>query len=290
VIAKAITPPAPPPKPAAVRIAPVIVKPVKIPVKPKVLKRPVALPKIPKIRIPVRAPLPRIIDMKSMRAVRIVAPKLAVDTARAITVHAVAVAPLAPSVVVNPGSAPVVVYAPTPRVRSNDVLDALDAAGIHNLSVDQLIAIRDHGVSSSLIRAAVAYFGTRISPTDLVSLADHGVSATYLESLRAQGVTGIAPASVIMLMDRGVRGSLIAAANAYFHPAPSVADLTSLSDHGVGVQYLMSLRNAGVQNVSVADVIRLMDHGVDGAYIVKIRRWNPRVSIDDIIRLHDSGF
>jgi beta-lactamase regulating signal transducer with metallopeptidase domain len=304
VIAKAITPPAlpAPAKPAAVHVVPVVpvaVKHMRVPAKPKVAKPPAKVAKLSKAvkaRVPSRVPLPG----AAVRAIRAsarvsvltarVAP-IAPTAAQGMAAKALAIAPVAASVGTAAVRLRAVAYAPTPpRAHSNDIMDALDAAGIHNLSVDQLIAIRDHGVSSSLIRAAVAYFGTHISPTDLVALADHGVTASYLESLRSQGVTGIAPASVIMLMDRGVRGSLIAAANAYFRPAPSVADLTYLSDHGVGESYLASLRNAGVQNISVGDVVRLMDHGVDGAYIAKIKKWNPRVSIDDIIRLHDSGF
>ncbi len=67
---------------------------------------------------------------------------------------------------------------------SDDLLDALNAAGLRNLSVDQLIAIRNHGVSTQLIRAAVAYFGPHISATDLTTLADHGASPMYLDTLR----------------------------------------------------------------------------------------------------------
>ncbi len=295
VIAKAVEAPPPVPKikPLHVAIKPVIRVPVTFapPPKPKALHPPAAIPKPVVKSAPVRIARRAVIAQPRVMVVTPIAPKVAPD----VVVQAPVVTPIVAidtrvavhsHVHVNAR----VAYVHTPLVRSNDIMDALDAAGMRNLSVDDLVAIRDHGVSTSLIRAAVAYFGPRISPADLVALADHGVSSSYLDSLRLEGVTGIAPASVIMLMDRGVRGSLIRAANAYFNPAPSVADLMYLSDHGVSESYLASLRLAGVQGVAVADVIRLMDHGVDGPYIAKMRRWNPRISINDIIRLHDSGF
>jgi beta-lactamase regulating signal transducer with metallopeptidase domain len=294
VIAKAMAAPIPPLKPLALQVA---LKPAQshVHAKPKASAAPPATPK------PVKHAAPLLFSTRparvsALRAVKLT-PKLATMIApRAVTIAApiakvVADAPVAPRVGVA-ATAPAVAYVPTPpvRLRSNDILDALDAAGIHNLSVDQLIAIRDHGVSTSLIRAAVAYFGSHLSTDALVSLADHGVSAMYLDALRQEGVTGIAPASVIMLMDHGVSAPLISAANAYLSPRPSAADLVYLSDHGVGARYIGSMRLAGVGGIGVGDLVRLMDHGVDAGYILKVRRFNPHASLDDIIRLHDAGF
>jgi hypothetical protein len=284
VIAKAIELPPHLPKVAPLRVA---VKRVHVPL--RVLQVPV-----PQKRQTVVRPAIKPVKAIAVHKAAIVAPKIARSIARRAAVRtAVAVAsvaPVAPYVATVTAAA----YAPAvaqvaPRAHSNDILDALDAAGIHNLSVDQLLAIRDHGVSTTLIRAAVAYFGSRISPDDLVTLADHGVSASYLDALRAEHVGGIPPASVVMLMDHGVNASLIREANAYFTSA-SAADLVYLSDHGVGAQYLESMRVAGVRGVGVGDLVRLMDHGVDARYVIKVRRFNPRASLDDIIRLHDAGF
>ena len=184
--------------------------------------------------------------------------------------------------------APVAIAATTP-VHSGDLLDALSAAGLQNLPVDQLIALRDHGVNGELIRAATAYFG-HIGAQDLTYLADHGVGPNYISVLRSSGVSGISPASAVMLMDHGVTAPLIQAAMNYFHPAPSAADLTYLADHGFRASCFSALHAAGLNNVSVADAVRLFDHGVSDEFLLKVRRMNPRATIDDIIRLHDAGF
>lgn len=179
-----------------------------------------------------------------------------------------------------------------PRVAdaaSSDVLDALQAAGIRNLSVDELIAIRDHGVSPALVRAATGYFGAGLGPNVLTKLADHGVSATYLDQLRANGLTGVAPDSVVMLLDHGVNTQLMRAAYDYFRPAPSAADLTYMTDHGVSASSLELLRRYGINGIPVGDVVRLADRGVPASYVAKVRRMNPRATIDDVIRLHDAG-
>jgi len=171
----------------------------------------------------------------------------------------------------------------------DDLLDALQAANIRDVPVDKLIAMRDHGVSGSLVRAATAYFG-HVSPEDLTYLADHGVGERYIEVLRSSGINGISPASAVQMMDHGVSSRLIAEAYGYFNPHPSANDLTYLADHGMSGTFLQSLRQSGLNNVSVADTVRLLDHGVDGSFIARVRHFNPRASIDDIIRLRDAGF
>jgi beta-lactamase regulating signal transducer with metallopeptidase domain len=171
---------------------------------------------------------------------------------------------------------------------SGDLLDALDQAGLRDLSVDQLIAIRDHGVTPDLVRSAASYFG-HIGANDLVYLADHGVGQAYLGTLTASGVRGISPKDAVTLMDHGVSSQLIAAATAYFSH-PSAEELTQLADHGVSGQTLQGFRAAGLSGISVRDVVRLADNGVDARYVAKVRRFNPRASVDDIIRLRDAGF
>jgi beta-lactamase regulating signal transducer with metallopeptidase domain len=189
---------------------------------------------------------------------------------------------------------PVQIVAAIPKVQvvaeSDDLLDALDAVGMHNLSVDQLLALRDHGVSGRLVRASAAYFGGRVTPEQLTSLADHGVSTDYLDALRSDGVQGLAVSDVVSLADHGVNERLVRMAREYFNPPPSAGDMIALADHGASAEYLSSLASAGVRGISAADVVRLVDHGVDAAYIVKVRRINPNAKIDDIIRLRDSGF
>ncbi len=121
---------------------------------------------------------------------------------------------------------------PAPKPRSEDLLDALNGAGLSHLSVDDLIALHDNGVSSRLIYAAQAYFGASVTAHMLVELADRGVAPEYLQSLSSVGLQGLA----------------------------------------------------------VGDVERLRDHGVTAQYIQRIRAYNPRASVDEIVRLRDSGF
>jgi len=154
------------------------------------------------------------------------------------------------------------VIAATPRVlRSGDLLDALAQNGYRNLSVDDLIALRDHGVSGLLISGATSFFG-HPSVADLVRLADHGVRGSYLAELRSAGVTGLGTDDVIRLQDHGVSPMLIAGLRSRGY-ALNAEMLVKLADHGVTIMYIDSLQR--LRSIS-------------------------RPTLDDLIRLHDAGF
>jgi hypothetical protein len=145
--------------------------------------------------------------------------------------------------------------------RGGDLLDALSRYGYTNLSVDELIALRDHGVSSWLITGAVSYFG-HPSAADLVRLADHGISGAYLAELHSAGVQAL--------------------------PAD---DVIRLQDHGVSPMLIAGLRSRGYA-FNADMLIKLADHGVSLTYIDAMQRIRSggRPSLDDLIRLHDAGF
>lgn len=152
--------------------------------------------------------------------------------------------------------------AATPFARNHgDLLDALSQYGYTNLSVDDLIALRNHGVSGSLIAGAAAFFG-HPSVADLIRLADHGVYGSYLAQLRSAGISGLSPNDAIRIRDHGVSPMLIAGLRARGY-AVNADTLIKLADHGVSIMYIDSMQRL---------------------------RSNGRPSLDDIIRLHDAGF
>jgi len=301
VIAESIVAPAPPPAPVAPRAhiepkhaAAVHVSPI-APAIAKVLKpvKPAKPAKAPKPIRPVRLN-PMLAAVHAVKAIPPRAQSLPQLVAVAPRITPVAVVPREgpeANAIAQAAAAPVPppIHAHEHEHSTDDLLDTLSAAGLRNLSVDQLIAIRDHGVSTPLIRAAVAYFGTNMSVNDLVGMADRGVSAPYLEGLRREGVSGVSPSSVEMLLDHGASASLIRAAMEYFSPRPSAQAITALADHGVTADCIRSFAQAGLKSATTDEVIRLFDHGVNGSYIRKVRTMNPGASVDDIIRLHDAG-
>ena len=232
----------------------VIVKDITVSV-PAVAPAPVAWP--PVAPMPRFAPMPHIPRMAHFAPMPRIAPMVGTAFAFAHSAH-----PQAWSGEFRAEAAVNAVAATTPFARGGgDLLDALAQHGYTNLSVDDLIALRDHGVSGSLISGATAFFG-HPSVADLIRLADHGVYGSYLAELRSAGISGL-----------------------------SADDAIRIRDHGVSTMLIAGLRARGYA-VNADMLVRLADHGVSMMYIDSLQRLrsNGRPPLDEIIRLHDAGF
>jgi beta-lactamase regulating signal transducer with metallopeptidase domain len=207
--------------------------------------------------------------------------------------HTAPAAHIAPTV---PASqfAPVAPVAAASHLSSSggDFLDALASAGYKNLSVDDLVRLKNVGVDGALIDAAVRYTGSRPSVETLVRMASVGVDAEYLSHLQASGYPRMALEDVIRMRAVGVDPSYIHDMTAVLHTRPSIEQLTQLRALGVDAGYVRSFAQLGYDKLSPNDLMRLRAVGVDADYVRMLRSkgiGGSGLSVDDLIRMKSVG-
>jgi len=149
----------------------------------------------------------------------------------------------------------------TTEDNSPDLPDELQSLGYHDISVDQLIRCKEHGVTGEFIAdlRKLGYKDVRLDKA--VELVDHGVSTEFINSLHRMGYTDIS-------LDMAVR----------------------LVDHGVSTEFIGSIRRLGFAGISLEKAIRLVDHGVTSDFIVSWKNKTGKLfELDDYIKLRDSG-
>jgi beta-lactamase regulating signal transducer with metallopeptidase domain len=201
---------------------------------------------------------------------------------------------------------------------SESYIDGMNSVGYTNLSVDQLITLRDHGVSPAYIRElkAAGYplpplttaimlvdHGVRISYIkkmsdmgyqklsfdELIQAADHGVRPEVIESLNAAGYTNLSLEQIIRTVDHGVGPSYIKTMAEIGFKSLPLPILIKMADHGVSAEYVKSIRSQGYDNLSAEQFIRLADHGVSAAFLKKAKeRGFGNLSLEELIRLRDA--
>jgi beta-lactamase regulating signal transducer with metallopeptidase domain len=174
----------------------------------------------------------------------------------------------------------------------DDFLRALHDSGFNNLSVDELIAIRNAGVSSSFLRELHAAGMTPMSVADLIVLANEGVDAAYLAAVSKTSYGNLSIKEVVALRNAGVTPRFVSSLGALgYHP--SVAEMVRLANAGVDGQYIESLAHVGYQKISVDDLIRLRDSGVTAGFIARLQESHlgnyGHLSVDDLIKLSNAG-
>ena len=138
-------------------------------------------------------------------------------------------------------------------------LAALVAAGYGNLSVDEIIEIRNSGVSSEFLRA-VSDSGLKPSAKEMVELARSGVSGQYLRALHDGGFKNLSVQDIVEAARSGVRADLIRALKDGF-PQITMREIVEAAHSGLNASDLRQAREYG-PNLTLEQVVRLKKAGV----------------------------
>lgn len=138
-------------------------------------------------------------------------------------------APPAPASASEPTPAPEPASAPEPPAKES-YIDGLHAAGLNDISVDDLIALKIHGVTPEYIRRMRAA-GFNVSVHQLIEMKAVGIDPEYVAAIRATGLS------------------------------PSVHELTSMKAVGVTPEYIRTVRSQW-SDATVHDLISMRAQGV----------------------------
>ncbi|HEY7980856.1 MAG TPA: M56 family metallopeptidase [Candidatus Eremiobacteraceae bacterium] len=178
------------------------------------------------------------------------------------------------------------------NVAGADYLDALAAAGYRNLSVDDLVRMKNVGVDGGLIAAAVRYSGSRPAVEMLVRMASVGVDADYLSHLQSSGYPRMGLEDVVRMRSLGVDPNYIRDMTAVLHTKPSIEQLMQLRALGVDADYVRSFAQVGYDKLTPENLMRLRAVGVDADYVRMLRSkgiGGSGLSVDDLIRMKSAG-
>ncbi len=173
---------------------------------------------------------------------------------------------------------------------SGSYIDGMAEAGYTNLSVDELIKLRDHGVSPNFLKELKA-LGYGLPPVEMaIRLTDHGVRISYIKKLAEMGYKKLSFEELIRAADHGVRPEIIEALGAAGYKNLSLEQIIRTQDHGVSPTYIKQMAEVGFSNLSLDLLIRMRDHGVGPEYVKEIRAMGySNISAEQFIRLRDHG-
>lgn len=154
---------------------------------------------------------------------------------------------------------------------NEDYLKELSDAGYKNISLEKAIELRDHGVDSRFVKEVASMGYKNVSINQLMELKDHGVNIEFLHELAAYGYKNISMDEATNLRDHGVNGEYIKEFNDAGYKGLDLEKLTELRDHGVTIEFINSLRKAGVTNITVDKAIEYKDEGFDVTFLSGVR-------------------
>jgi beta-lactamase regulating signal transducer with metallopeptidase domain/predicted flap endonuclease-1-like 5' DNA nuclease len=190
-----------------------------------------------------------------------------------------------PAATPRPAQKPSPARPPANEHPKGSYIDDMKAAGLGELTVDQLVALKIHGVSPDYVRELHEQ-GVNLEPNEIIAMKVQDVTPDYIRGLRAAGlnpgddqiiamkVQGVDPQYFKGLTDAGVQAD--------------VNRLIALKVQGVTPEYVRELQAAGLK-MSTDQIIALKVQGVSPSYLKQLHEQGVDPRTDDAIAMRIQG-
>jgi hypothetical protein len=201
--------------------------------------------------------------------------------------------PATPQAPAAPASAPTPAAKPTPARQAvpaqpatpASYIDGMKAAGVGDLTVDQLIAMKIQGITPEYVRGLHEQ-GLHPDADHLLAMKIQGVTPAYVRDLRGLGlnpevdqliamkIQGVTPEYVRGLHEQGLQ--------------PDADDLVSLRIQGATAEYVRDIHALGLKP-SVDEFISMRVQDVTAQYIKDLQAAGFKFDVDEIIAAKIQG-
>ena len=156
--------------------------------------------------------------------------------------------------------------------QNEDFIGGMAAAGYRNLGVDQLIELKNHGVTPHFVKELAAAGYTNIKLEKLIELRIHGVDQAFIKGMKASGFQDLSLDNLIALRIHGVDPEFIAEMKTTGFGGLKPEQYTELRIHGVDSEFVEGLKAAGLGDLPLEKILSLRIHGVDPEYIAELKK------------------
>lgn len=184
---------------------------------------------------------------------------LAVAVPVAVHVHLNALAPIPSSHPEIKGYGILVTPDPTsePQVSASSYIDSMSAAGLKDLTVDQLISLKIQGVTPEYVKT-IRDLGFKVDADEVIAMKVQGITPDYIREMRA------------------------------IDPNLGVDELIGMKTQGINAKYANEIQEAGVKAKS-DELIAMKVQGITPEYIREMAALGFKVDADDLIAAKVQG-
>jgi bla regulator protein blaR1 len=181
--------------------------------------------------------------------------------------------------------------APRPQTASEEqnkkesYLDAMEAAGFKNLTVDELISMKIQGVTPGYVKE-MRELGLQATPDELVGMRVQGITPEYVREMRKLDSS----ANIDELIGMKVQGVTPEYARDMrtFYANLKADKLIGMKVQGITPEYVREFHDLGLQP-SADDLIGMKVQGVTPSYVKEMRATGLKPSTDDLIGMKVQG-
>lgn len=165
-------------------------------------------------------------------------------------------------------------------------IDQLKAAGLTNLTVDELIGLKVQGVTPGYVKS-MKDLGLKINPDELIGMKVQGITADYVREMRAATGQALDADGLIGLKVQGVTPEYIKEMHGLGLKADA-DDIIGMKVQGVTPDYVREMRALDLK-VDSDDIIGMKVQGVTPDYVKSIRALGLHPDADELVGMKVQG-
>jgi beta-lactamase regulating signal transducer with metallopeptidase domain len=164
------------------------------------------------------------------------------------------------------------------------------AAGLTNLSPDQLTAFKIHGVTPQFVREMAAVVSRQPGADEVIAMRIHGVTPAYANGFKEMGLDRLNADQLIAFAIHGVTPQFVTELRAAGCTKTDPDSLIAFRIHGITPAFVQQMKDIGFVNLSGDQLNALAIHGVTPLFVQTMKTFiRGRLSSDDLIGLRIHG-
>jgi len=158
------------------------------------------------------------------------------------------------------------------------------ALGYKDLTVDQLISLKIHGVTTEYVRDLLAA-GLKLKVDEIVSFAIHGAQPADIAEMQKLGYK-LSPNEIVSMYIHGLTPEFTRQMKSAGYGTPNFDQLISFKIHGVTPEMTEQFKQAGVRELNFDKLVSLQIHGANPDQVKQIGALGyPNLAADDVITM-----
>jgi beta-lactamase regulating signal transducer with metallopeptidase domain len=154
---------------------------------------------------------------------------------------------------------------------SGSYIQDLADAGYPNLTVDQLIAFKIHGVAADYIRQLRAAGVDKLSPDQLVAFRIHGADAGQIELLKSAGFAALSPDQIVAFRIHGITPEYARSTKDLKLGEASADQLVAMKIHNVTPEFCREIQGLGLKGLTLNGLVAFRIHNVEAAQVRELQ-------------------
>jgi len=159
---------------------------------------------------------------------------------------------------------------PPAQAESKGFIGDLADAGYPNLTADQLIAFKIHGVTPEYIRQLRAVGVADLTPDELVAFRIHGAGPEEIAELQSAGLGKLKPDQIVAARIHGVTPEYAKRMKSLGFGEVSIDQLIATKIHDITPEFANEIKALGLTGMTIDELIAFRIHGVDAAKVKEI--------------------